>query len=317
MKSNKCKCPSKKRFVSHGICNHGGCLDVCTTPLCGTPDQLTLLAPVVYDEIGINLCRNVPLTDATDIIAANNIVAASIQIVDINFNIDAADTTEITQISGRPNCYLVNLTNLSITFAVTLYNRTRQVISTLTETVTYLPPTAAADGGEFLDEDTNPTNVELEIFAPYGVSYQNGDPGTPVLNYIGFSTTNNMLVQGLNLIGIPKILNFDLSTATLTLGITLYLKSVYFSQYLLPHNGRAVVPKGTLVPDDDTLCMDFVCGDLLDYDIKPLELGPPKFESTLKQECTICDSYGVECCAPITFATDLTLPVEDDTPPEP
>lgn len=317
MRSNKCKCPSKKRFVSHGICNHEGCLDVCTTPLCGTPDQLTLLAPVVYDEIGINLCRNVPLTDAADIITTNNIVAASIQIVNIDFNAGAADTTEITQISGRPNCYLVNLTNLSITFAVTLYNRARQIAATLTETATYLPPTATADGGEFLDEDTNPTNVELEIFAPYGVSYQGGDPETPVLNYIGFSTTNNMLVQGLNLIAIPKILNFDLAEATLTIGISLYLKSVYFSQYLIPHNGRAIVPKGTLIPDDDTLCMDFVCGDLLDYDIKPLELGPPKFESVLKQDCTICDSCGNECCSPITFATNLTLPDTGDIPPEP
>ena len=132
-----------------------------------------------------------------------------------------------------------------------------------------------------------------------------------------------MLVQGLNLIAIPKILNFDLSEPAVTVGISLYLKSVYFSQYLLPHNGRAVVPKGTLVPDDDTVCMDFVCGDLLDYDIKPLELGPPKYEGHMKESCgnvcgneagSICANCsgcgGCEDCSPITFATELAQPAE-------
>ena len=57
-----CKCASKKRYVSSGIANYPDCIDVCTAPICGTADNLTLLAPVVYDEIGINLCREVPLT---------------------------------------------------------------------------------------------------------------------------------------------------------------------------------------------------------------------------------------------------------------
>ena len=65
-------------------------------------------------------------------------------------------------------------------------------------------------------------------------------------------------------------------------------QSVYFSQYLIPHNGRAVVPKGSVVPDEDSVCLDFVSGDLLDYEIKPLELGPPKYEERLKSECGSC-----------------------------
>ena len=59
-KSKNCKCCSK-RYVSCGIDKKGNCLDVCTDPICGDPDCLTVLTPVVYDELGINLCRNIPL----------------------------------------------------------------------------------------------------------------------------------------------------------------------------------------------------------------------------------------------------------------
>ena len=59
-----CKCTGKRRYISSGIANNSDCIDVCTNPICGTSDNLTLLAPVVYDEIGINLCREVPLTEA-------------------------------------------------------------------------------------------------------------------------------------------------------------------------------------------------------------------------------------------------------------
>ena len=321
-RTGKCKCPSKKRYVSNGICNHSDCIDICTTPICGTPDNLTLLAPVVYDEIGINLCRTIPLPDIAADIATNNVVAASIQVIDVAFTTTGTDAVTIAQISGRPNCYLITLTNLTVTFAITLYNCSRQIISTVTETAVYLPPATSAEYTYF-DEETNPSTVELELFAPYGIAYTAGDTASPLLNYIGFSSTNNMLVQGLNLIAIPKILNFDLSEPAVTVGISLYLKSVYFSQYLLPHNGRAIVPKGTLVPDDDTVCMDFVCGDLLDYDIKPLELGPPKYEGLMKEACgnvcgneagSICANCsgcgGCEDCSPITFATELAQPVE-------
>lgn len=76
------------------------------------------------------------------------------------------------------------------------------------------------------------------------------------------------------------------------------LKSVYFSQYKLPHNGKAVVPKACTRPTDDTICLDFVCGDLLDLAIKPLELGPPKYEETLKDSCDVpCDVPCDPCCA--------------------
>ena len=47
-KNAKCKCCSK-RYVSCGIDRKGKCLDVCTDPICGDPDCLTVLTPVVYD----------------------------------------------------------------------------------------------------------------------------------------------------------------------------------------------------------------------------------------------------------------------------
>ena len=52
--SSGCKsCP--KRYISPGVQHGDHCKDVCVDPICGDPDLLTLLAPVVYDELGINL----------------------------------------------------------------------------------------------------------------------------------------------------------------------------------------------------------------------------------------------------------------------
>ncbi len=282
-----CKCASKKRYVSSGIANYPDCIDVCTAPICGTADNLTLLAPVVYDEIGINLCREVPLTGTLP--TAGLPLSASVQVLTVSFAPQNGAATSIERIPGRPNCYLITLTNLAVTFAVTIYDCSKRTVSVLTETATYLASGSSVPDYQYHDEDTNPSNVELEIFAPYGLTYQDANTADPAINYIGFSTTNNTLQQGLNMIAIPKILNFDTTTPSLTVGITFYIKSVYFSQYLIPHNGRAVVPKGSVVPDEDSVCLDFVSGDLLDYEIKPLELGPPKYEENLKNECSLCE----------------------------
>ena len=182
-------------------------------------------------------------------------------------------------------------------------------MDTITASAVYLPSGPEVPDYEFYDAETNPSDVELEIFTPYGLTYQNGDSDSPVLNYIGFSTENSMLTQGLNMIAIPKILNFDTDTPSLTIGISVYVKSIYFSQYLVPHNGRAVVPKGSIIPDEDTICMDFVSGDLLDYEIKPLELCAPKFEERMKEDCEECES----CCSPVVTQE----PETDSEPAEP
>lgn len=294
-KPKNCHCPNKKRLVSHGIVRHTDCLDVCTNPICGTSDQLTLLAPVVYDEIGINLCRVIPLTATLP--TTGYPLSASAQILDVTFSTEADETTTIEPIPGRPNCSLVTLTNLSITFAITIYNSSCRVVQTLTETALYLPSGEDVPAYEYFDEETNPSNVDLEIFTPYGLAYEDGNIEKPFINYIGFTSVNQSLSQGLNMIAIPKILNFDTEASALTVGVSFYIKSIYFSQYYLPHNGRAVVPKGCILPDDDGICLDFVSGELLDYEIKPLELSAPKFEEHLKQECS---SYHDDCSPIIT-----------------
>lgn len=287
-----CRCCTKKRYVSPGLSSHGDCTDVCTTPICGQPDTLTLLAPVVYDEIGINLCREIPLSGT---ITGTPPLSASAQILNVSFGSTGGSTT-VSPIQGRPNCYLITLTNLSVTFAINIYDCAGNRIDTLTETAVYLPPASDSADSQYLDDETNPSSVELEIFAPYGLTYQDASVDDPVINYIGFSTTNNSLQQGLDMIAIPRILSFDPSVPSLTMGITIYIKSVYFSQYLVPHKGRAVVPKGSIIPDEDSICMDFVSGDLLDYEIKPLELGPPKYEEKLKKDCENCQP----CCSVTT-----------------
>ena len=55
----KCKCSKcgSTRIVSNIVQNMpNGCFDVCTNPICGSPDELSILAPLIYDGIGINLC---------------------------------------------------------------------------------------------------------------------------------------------------------------------------------------------------------------------------------------------------------------------
>ncbi len=293
-------CCCNKRILSNAIANGltDDCVDICVNPQCGDPEYLTVLAPVVYDELGINICRTVPLPDtvATDFPTA---VYASAEVIDITYTVNGGGTTPgvtIAPIASRGNCYEIELSNLSVTFAVKLYDCCNRLLTTLTLAgIVYLPP-ATTDPG--FDDDTNPTSVALEIFAPYGVAYTDGAIATPDLNFVGFSTTNNQLVQGLNLMAIPKVLDFDLTGGTVTIGLTLIVKSIYFSQYQLVHNGKAVVSKGSLTSSEESVCMDFVNGSLLDRSIKPLEACNPY---DLKIPCngpdpTPCGNVPVATC---------------------
>ena len=303
-KSKSCKCCSK-RYVSCGIDKKGKCLDVCTDPICGDPDCLTVLTPVVYDELGINLCRNIPMEAPV-----TNVDSISVQVMDICFETYGETAVTAEPISGRPNCYLVTLTNLQVVFFVTFYDCAKRVLATQVVTANYLPANETSPEYEYMDEDTNPTSVELEIYAPYGVAHAN-EPCLPaIVHVIGFGCDNTALSQGLNLIAIPKVLNFDPEECMATIGLSVILKSVYFSQYKIPHHGKAIVPKACTRPTDDTICLDFVCGDLLDLAIKPLELGPPKYEETLKDSCDVpcdpccCASSGSQCSPPPAQPTE-------------
>lgn len=292
--SKSCGC--NKRIMSNAVkacmANDNNCYDVCVEPQCGTPEYLTVLTPVVYDEIGINVCRSFTLPDC---LLANypTTAYASVEVIDIT-NKGCSDNVTITPINSRPNCYEVTLTNLSVTFAVRLYDCCKRLLTTAEVTdIVYLPSDTC---DESYDEDTNPSSVTLDLFAPYGVAYTHGCLEHPAMNYIGFSTENNQLVQGLNLMSIAKVLNFDISDNTMTVGLTLIVKTVYFTQYQIPHNGRAIVSKGDLTSEEDSVCMSFVSGSLLDRTIKPLEPCNP-YDS--KESCESCtDPDDCACLTP-------------------
>lgn len=307
----KCHC-----YASNGVLNYkNNCQDVCINPSCGNPDLLTILAPVVYDEIGINLCRTIEFD--TDISTTYPSAAfASIEVLDINFNPGGNTVTSIEPINGRPYCYRVTLTNLSISFLVNIYNCAKRLLASIPINEIYLSP----DDTEYYNEETNPNYVVLEIFAPYGVAYNNN---IPFIQYIGFTSTNNSLTQGLDMIAIPKILNFDLANNRMSVGLSIYLKSVYFSQYRINHQGKAIVPKATVSSLENNVCLNFVEGSLLDREIKPLELGAPKCEECLKQECStnsccnICKSTtnsGNTCCNNFKPITNTSICCNNSKP---
>ncbi len=260
------------------------CYDVCSNPKCGDPKLLSLLVPVIYDEIGINLCRSIPLgeTVATDYPTA---VCATAEVIDIAIPAGTPTSVAIVPITGRPNCYTVTLTNLTVTFAVKLYDPNNRLLAVVEASGVYLPTNSTIPDYTYFDEDTNPEMAEFEIFAPYGISYIEGTT-TPTVQFVGFSSANNTYHQGLNLLAMPKVLNYNPVDATVTMGISLYVKSIYYSQYLFSHHGKVSVPKAELTAPTTTVCMDFVCGSLLDRSIKPLELSYPDYEGEDKNDCT-------------------------------
>lgn len=318
--SQKCGCTKRKicSNIVSDICkkNSKGCYDVCVEPKCGEPDLLTVLAPVIYDEIGINLCTTVNMPTTIVPLSAESSeeltsseqskfpwppwppippaelpTCVSIEVIDICIPFHGPCKSSVTQMQCRPKCYAVTLTNLKVKFAVTYYDVNRQVIGThCIEDVIFLPCNTDCP---YYNEDTNPSAVTLGIFAPYGVAYHNGNVHKPTINTLGFSSNNTSLNQGLNLSGMAKVLDVDNADHTLTIGLTLVLQSIYFSQYKLRHDGKAFIPKGNLSSEEDTLCMEFVEGDLLDKNIKPLELGYPKCEEKNKKStddgCDNCD----------------------------
>ena len=198
----------------------------------------------------------------------------------------------VEPITGRPNCYQVTLSNLTASFAMNIYDSDCRLLGTIYPTAVYLPPETTS---ATYNEDTNPVSVTLEIFAPYGVSYNEGETPTAALSYIGFQAGNNMVRQGINLLAIPKMIGFDTDGDTATIGLTVILQSLYYAGYNVASGGKIQTPKGSIVSPDNSDCKQFVAGELLDLAIKPLELGPPKFEQCLKRDyssptCGTCSS---------------------------
>lgn len=307
----KCKCGSRPRIVSN-VCksmhHENCCKDVCENPITGEPNMLGIFAPIIYDEIGVNLCASFDVTEniATLFPTATN---ASIQVIDATYTYGAGNV-EISNLTGRKNCYLVTLSNIELTFALFLYDASCRLVGTLYPSAVYLPPVATAPT---YDEDTNPTSVELEIFAPYGLSYDTTvSPLIPTIGFIGFNTEVNTITQGINLFSMAKLLDLDIDTNTITVGVTLVLQSLYFVGYKVKSAGRIDIPKGSIMTPENSDCMRFVAGDLLDLAIKPLDLGAPMHEECLKRDC------GRNCgCGCTGTVYDETTPIENPPAEDP
>ena len=102
----KCKCRKKcctTKIASNLVSNMpNGCFDVCTNPICGSPSELSLYAPLIYDQIGINLCAEFPI--GADISATYpTAVNATASVIDVSYEYGTGNVV-ITQIPGRPNC---------------------------------------------------------------------------------------------------------------------------------------------------------------------------------------------------------------------
>lgn len=279
----KCKCNSCPRISSNVVqrmCGKG-CSDVCANPNYGEPNMLGIYAPIIYDEIGINLCTTVPMgvDISTTYPTATN---ASVRVLDATYTYGAGNV-QLESLVGRPNCYSVTLSNITLQLAIDIYDDNCRLLGTrLTEAV-YLPSDTTAPT---YDEDTNPTSVALEIFAPYGTSYTApGTPPTPVVNYIGFNENNNMPTQGLNLVAMAKALDLSIEDDTITVGVTLVLQSLYYVGYNVKSAGRIDIPKGSIIAPENTECMKFVAGELLDLAIKPLELDDIGSYGNSKNNC--------------------------------
>ena len=287
----KCKCGAKSRVVSdvvQSLNNNGGqrCIDVCASPICADPNLLGIMAPLIYDEIGINLCTTF---SPTETISTTYPTATNATIKVINATYADCDVV-IEAITGRPNCYRVTLSDITLQFAMNLYDSSCRLVGTVYPTAVYLPSATTAPT---YDEDTNPDSVELEIFAPYGVSYTAATPPVPMINVLGFNEDNNMVRQGLNLSAMAKLLDLNLDENTITVGVTLVLQSLYFAGYKVASAGKIDIPKGSILPPEDSDCMKFVEGDLLNLEIKPLDLGAPGFEENYKQQC--CNNNNTNC----------------------
>ncbi len=314
----KCKCGTRPRIVSSVIqsmndmnqvsdTNCGCCRDVCSNPICGDPSKLSLMAPLIYDEIGINLCATAPI-GAEIATTYPTVTNATIKAINATYTYGTGDVT-VEAITGRQNCYLVTLSNITVQFAMNLYDAACRLVATIYPEIVYLPPTTT---DPTYDEDTNPTSVELEIFAPYGLSYTTTTTPpittTPVINYIGYVTGRNTVTQGINLSSMAKLLDFSIADDTITVGLTLVLSSIYFVGYRVESAGKIDTPKGSIVSPENSDCMRFVAGDLLNLTIKPLDLG-----AVSSQNCNCNNNCTKNCNCGATYAGKCDNTTNDST----
>ncbi len=300
--------------------------DKCICPPIGEPRCLNMLAPVVFDESGINLCRVInanhlidvcnskedcnPRTDylfgnltKRDLKNADNI---QLQVVDIDFNFICPDSdrySTIKPVKNKPNCSRLTIKDIDVTFAVKILDDNCRVKKEGFMVLRYLPPVDSCG----YDDETNPSSVSLDLYTPYGISFAPEDPCgcnklVPTINFIGYVEnsgmhnmqcscpsgngecrhknpqmcrefgSNNSVRQGISAQALAKVISND--DGIISVGLTLYLKVIYFVQYKVPHAGLIVPPKFEAIGgSQQNDCLKFVEGDLLEQSIRPLEVG--------------------------------------------
>lgn len=346
---SKCCCNNDVKFFQKpnaGIC------DVChpaenklspmqETAMCppiGEPRLLTLVAPVVFDESGINLCRTIDIRDLEDVCRENSKSCTNIlfdgiskrdlceadkiqlQVVDIDFNfLNPCDNrySEIRPAKGNPNLSRITLKDIDVTFAVKTIDCCCRVAKEGMMTVRYLGD--ECDYG--FDPCTNPSCISFDLYTPYGLAYAQENPAgcnklVPTINYMGFVSSqvscdynqnmgctfsaNNTIQQGISAQALAKVVASD--DEEIAIGLTLYIKSIYFVQYKFRHEGLNVPQKISPVEDEeDNSCLDFVCGDLLETNIQPLEFNNCRRDSCDRQKhdcgcnCAKCSCAKCAC----------------------
>lgn len=252
-------------------------------PPIGEPRCLTMMAPVVFDEAGINLCRVFAIDDLLDLcerpsnrttdvlfdgltkLDLENATKIQLHVVDVNFNFVCPETCRFSEIKpsrNTPNLSRVTLRDIDVTFSVTIVDSTCKVCKEGMLTLRYLP----GENCPGFSEETNPSNITFDLYTPYGISYAPENPAgcnklVPTINFIGF--VENQHCQNCNCpepchafheFEANNSLRQGISAQGLAkvvatdeecmaIGLTLYFKVVYFIQYKFQHEGLAVPPK--------------------------------------------------------------------------
>lgn len=252
-------------------------------PPIGEPKCLTMMAPVVFDEAGINLCRVFAIDDLLDLcerpsnrttdvlfdgltkLDLENATKIQLHVVDVNFNFVCPETCRYSEIKpsrNTPNLSRVTLRDIDVTFSVSIVDSTCKVCKEGMLTLRYLP----GENCPGYSEETNPSNITFDLYTPYGISYAPENPAgcnklVPTINFIGL--VENQHCQNCNCpepchafheFEANNSLRQGISAQGLAkvvatdeecmaIGLTLYFKVVYFIQYKFQHEGLAVPPK--------------------------------------------------------------------------
>lgn len=268
-------------------------VDVCNKEICGRPEFLSVYAPVIYDEIGVNVCRVITIPES---VMEDNPTVETVRadVIDISLTKKMQGPKEMedykpmhhteTKVTSicKPNCSKVTLTNICVTYDVKLYDGCDKFLDSTMITVNYLPSDKYSPDYKYKDDKTNPSYITLELYTPYGVGTK-CEGNKKVIHVVSMSEGNNQVVNGINLTGVGKAMNFDACEGTFSAGLSLILRTVYFEAYKIPYEGKTVPPKANTEDEEERVCKKFVESGLLSREIKPLELESPKCEGELKK----------------------------------